>query len=112
MQDYYLPEFGQILSQYGLIYNWECERELYITQLENVVTRAGQWIVDLKLLQNEWDKLNKDSEGSKMTREYFEDALILFSKDAGYHLRTTQITLFQFARMLVAFRKKAKQKKR
>lgn len=110
MSEYYLDSFGQILSNYGLNYNWDVEREQYLTQLEQVVTKSKTWVIQRDLLQKKWDDLTKEAGAGKVTREYFEDLLLMFSKDAGYHLRTTELTVFQFARLIVAFRKKSKVK--
>jgi hypothetical protein len=108
MSEVYLPQFGQILAAYGFNYTWEYGTEQYNKQLEAVVISSKRWVVDREIKQNQWDKLNKDSGNSdkKVTRDYFEDTLLTLSKDAGYHLSPKTVTAYQFARMLVKYRKK------
>jgi hypothetical protein len=95
---YYVPGFGEILHAYGFRYEWEnIAPEQYIEQLQLVVSRSKTWYVQLLAKKKEWDsQINSPSSGP-MTRDYFEDWLIGLSKDQGYHLKSTEITTYQFA---------------
>lgn len=105
MAKYYLPQFGEVLSNYGFKYEWEdIDDETREKQLSYIRSSSKTWYVQLKAKEREWDKLTADVDTGKTKnhneREYFEDWLIGFSKDQGYHMTTHTTTTYQFALML------------
>lgn len=114
MHEYYVPEFGQLLSNYGMHYEWiGISDEKYAAQLDSVISRSKTFFIQWKAKKKEWDRLTDvDKQKSNMShREYFEDWLIGLSKEQGYHIKATDITTYQFAIMYRKGRDTKKAKK-
>lgn len=110
MDTIYLPQFGELLAEYGFTYEWVQGTDEYKKQLQAVGTNYKQWVVERELKQIAWDKMEAESEKNKPTREYFEGELLTLSEDRGYHMKTVDVTAFQFLMMVKAFKKKHSKK--
>lgn len=101
MSKYYLPGFGEVLKKYGISYNWEgLDDETYFAQLNKVLNQTKTWVVQLAALKRELDALNKKAEGKPIDRTYFEDWLIMLSKEQGYAIKSTETSTYQFALLI------------
>ena len=101
MQKYYIPEMGNILHKYGFRFTWEnIPEDQYYQQLKTVVSQSKTWLLQLKVKEKEWEELSGKGSDSKTTRDFFEDWLMAFSKEQGYHIKSQDISTYQFALML------------
>lgn len=111
MQRYYLPIFGEILAKYNLRYTWVgISEENYLQNIEHARSRIKTWVVKLRAKEKEWEELSSASDDAQVDREYFEDWLIGMSKDQGYHLKASDLTVFQFAILMKNYLKDQKKK--
>jgi len=101
MSKYYAPSFADVLRKYGISYQWEnIAEEQYFKQLNSVLARTKAWYVQRQALVREAERLVGTSETKKpVDRPYFEDWLIALSKEQGYHIKSTEISTYQFAIM-------------
>ena len=101
MQNYYHEDFKKILDIYGFVYNWDVSNKtVYDKQLKMIVSRSKTFLVQLESKRKEWEQLSKKNNGEQITRTYFEDVLLMLSKEQGYHLRANEISVYQFARLI------------
>lgn len=107
----YLTQFGELLAEYNFKYEWIYGTSEYNQQLQAVDTSYKQFIVERDLKQIRWDKMEADSHKSPPTREYFETELLTLSEDKGYHMKTTDVTAYQFTVMQKAYKKKYSKKR-
>lgn len=109
MEDNYIPVFGKILEGYGIKYKWEFGTEAYWKNLSLAISRTNGWSLELSQKEKEWDGI-KDTD-KKLSREYFEEQLIVISEAQGYNL-TMDITLSQYVLYLKRLRTKSKKNAR
>ncbi len=101
MRKYYVPEFGEILKEYGYNYEWVLvDEETYYKQLDAVESKSKLWYVQLQAKRKEWDILAKPGKENKVSREYFEDWIVELSEYNGFNIDTQTTSTYRFAVMI------------
>jgi hypothetical protein len=101
MRIYYLPELGEILSEYSLKYTWEnIPEEQYQKQIEAVISKSKTWYIQLIAKKKEWDDQQAAPDDKKIDRSYFEEWMIALSQEYGYNVKSTEISTYRFGLMV------------
>lgn len=101
MRKYYVPDYGQMLKEYGYHFEWVLvDEETYLKQIEMVESRAKTLYVKLLAKKKEWEKFTAEGKEVKITREYFEDWIVELSAYNGYAIDTHTISTYRFAVMI------------
>lgn len=69
--------------------------EILIKKLKGVIGRAKKWLVDVQVAEAELE-LIQDKEVNSTPRSYFYDTLLTISKHFGYHMKSSEITVYEF----------------
>jgi len=81
--------------------------DAYFQSLENIRIRLGALNLEHKRKLAEFENLKALNRHGKISMDYFEDTLIILTKYMGVHLRKTDLTTSEFARMLRKYNKEA-----
>jgi hypothetical protein len=101
MRKYYVPEYGEMLKEYGYNYEWVLvDEETYHKQIDSIESQAKIIYVQLQAKRKEWDNLAKPGAATKITREYFEDWIVELSEYNGFNIDTQTTSTYRFAVMI------------
>jgi hypothetical protein len=101
MRKYYVPKLGEILDYYGYSYDWLVNEETYQKQLDIIISKSKTFTSDLVNKREEWQKIvSKSNESGGISELVFVDTLLQLSHMQGYHIKTSEITVMEFARLI------------
>lgn len=101
MRKYYVPEYGEMLKEYGYVYDWlSADEETYQKYLDSVESKAKLLYVQLQAKRKEWDNLAKPGKETKISREYFEDWIVELSEYNGFNIDTQTTSTYRFGVMI------------
>lgn len=102
----YDADIIKALNNFGLKSNLNENDNLDIRadKINMVLIKAKKFVVQLQQKQKEYDKIKADTKYA--TREYFQDLLLIVSKEYKYAVQPSQITAYQFCKSIMQINEK------
>jgi signal recognition particle subunit SEC65 len=97
---YYSPELVEILEQLGLKPGIKPDDDFptIARKMEMVATRAKKLIVEYQTKKQQLDKLEAINKAGESTRAVYEDGLTALSRNYGYPVKASDISVARFVR--------------
>lgn len=99
LQDYYVKEFAtQLNSLLNTTFLFDVtNEEEYNRNLQSCITRSKKLELDLEIKKNNWEEIQKGSEsqGEKVTREYFVEVLVALTNHSKVPI-TDAISTYEY----------------